>query len=194
MQVIPTVGVEGEDADKKRRAMLKQFSRLVDSSAKKAKFLSAFQKRPSSGVLDEQLGAADGSTKTPDADTDEQADAIKLEPGMQSDSGHLDDSKDDESKQEGYGTADVKMKTEQGEEEPEAEHVKKEEMTEREKSPGSNVEISSCNGDMKAEDLQAVEQGMAECLEAGKDAGKIFCADNPTAAKHVLSEKLVPGI
>ena len=39
LQVIPTVGVDGENADRNRRAMLKHFSRLVDSSARKAQIL-----------------------------------------------------------------------------------------------------------------------------------------------------------
>ena len=77
LQVIPTVGVDGENADRNRRAMLKHFSRLVDSSARKAKFLSAFQKRPRSGTLGDQPGAQDGGTMTPATDKDGQLGSVK---------------------------------------------------------------------------------------------------------------------
>ena len=77
LQVIPTVGVDGENADRNRRAMLKHFSRLVDSSARKAKFLSAFQKRPRSGTLGDQPGAQDSGMMTSVIDEDGQLDSVK---------------------------------------------------------------------------------------------------------------------
>ena len=48
VQVIPTVGVDGDNADKNKRAMLKHFRNLVDETASKATFLAAF-KRSGSG-------------------------------------------------------------------------------------------------------------------------------------------------
>lgn len=100
MQVIPTVGVEGDDGDKKRRAIVKHFSRLVDSSAKKAKFLSAFQKKPSSG--EELPPSADPSGKAALADAHLAAEAIrvKVETSGQPGSGHLDESRNGAVKQE----------------------------------------------------------------------------------------------
>ena len=77
LQVIPTVGVEGENADRNRRAMLKHFSRLVDSSARKAKFLSAFQKRPHSCTLDDQPGAQDDGIMTSVTEKDVQLGNVK---------------------------------------------------------------------------------------------------------------------
>ncbi|KAL4419767.1 hypothetical protein ABPG75_006865 [Micractinium tetrahymenae] len=43
-QVIPTVGVNGDDADKARDKMLKHFRLLVDETASKAKFLAGFHR------------------------------------------------------------------------------------------------------------------------------------------------------
>ena len=77
--MIPTVGVDGENADRNRRAMLKHFSRLVDSSARKAKFLSAFQKRPRSGTLGDQPGAQDSGMMTSATDKDGQLDSVKAD-------------------------------------------------------------------------------------------------------------------
>ena len=59
MQVIPTVGVGGDDGDKKNAAMLKHFRNLVDETASKARFLSSFQRvsTPSSD-LDSALDPA----------------------------------------------------------------------------------------------------------------------------------------
>lgn len=64
LQVIPTVGVEGKEGEKRRRAMLKRFSRLVDQTSAKAKFLQAYQPRQGSGVL----SIDDGSRGTAEAD------------------------------------------------------------------------------------------------------------------------------
>ena len=47
-QVIPTVGVDGENADRNKRAMLKHFRNLVDETASKASFLAAFKRSDSS--------------------------------------------------------------------------------------------------------------------------------------------------
>ena len=57
--------------------MLKHFSRLVDSSARKAKFLSAFQKRPRSGTLGDQPGAQDSGMMTSATDKDGQLGSVK---------------------------------------------------------------------------------------------------------------------
>jgi hypothetical protein len=63
-QVIPTVGVEGPDGEKRRLAMLKAFSTLVCETASRAKFLQTFQRRPSgekgSGALASAPAAEDG--------------------------------------------------------------------------------------------------------------------------------------
>ncbi|PSC70071.1 DNA ligase [Micractinium conductrix] len=48
-QVIPTVGVDGADADRARERMQKEFRLLVDETASKAKFLGLFQRGGSSG-------------------------------------------------------------------------------------------------------------------------------------------------
>lgn len=45
-QVIPTVGVEGENGEKNLRSMLKHFRNLVDENASKANFLAAFKGKP----------------------------------------------------------------------------------------------------------------------------------------------------
>ncbi|KAK9865080.1 hypothetical protein WJX84_011403 [Apatococcus fuscideae] len=68
-KVIPTVGVGGDDSDKKNAAMLKHFRNLVDETASKARFLSTFQRvsTPSSD-LDSALGPATSSAKSMDLD------------------------------------------------------------------------------------------------------------------------------
>ena len=199
LQVIPTVGVEGDDAEKKRLAMLKHFSRLVDSSAKKAKFLSAFQKRSRSGALEEQPGAADSSTgktsagadEQPDdrkqataaessgrktaAGADEQSDYMELDGGMHGDSMQR---LECDTKQQASGLAEAEVKAEE-EEVPsagvQAETVQKQEASGKGKRSGSDVESSSCDTDEKAEDLQAIEAEMEEALqEVGDDPGEIW--------------------
>ena len=67
MQVIPTVGVGGDDSDKKNAAMLKHFRNLVDETASKARFLSSFQRSstPSSSDLDAALMSAPSSNSAP---------------------------------------------------------------------------------------------------------------------------------
>ena len=68
LQVIPTVGVEGKEGEKRRRAILKRFSRLVDQTYSKAKFLQAFQSRQDSGaVLAEAAEDGDRSAAARDA-------------------------------------------------------------------------------------------------------------------------------
>lgn len=44
VQVVPTVGVSGEDGEKRRTAMLNHFRHLVDGTAAKANFLSRWTK------------------------------------------------------------------------------------------------------------------------------------------------------
>ena len=199
LQVIPTVGVEGDDAEKKRLAMLKHFSRLVDSSAKKAKFLSAFQKRPCSGTLEEQPGAADSSTgktaagadeqphdrrqvtaaensgRKTVADADMQSDYMKLDCGMHRDSMQR---LECDTKQQASGLAEVGVKAEE-EEVPsagaQAKTVQKQEAAVEGKRSGSDVVISSCDTDVKAEDLQAIKDEMEEALQnEGDDLGEIW--------------------
>ena len=49
LQVVPTVGVGGEDAEKCAARMVKHFRNLVDETASKAKFLLAFQRGSAGG-------------------------------------------------------------------------------------------------------------------------------------------------
>ena len=58
-QVIPTVGVDGPDGEKRRLAMLKAFSSLVCETASRAKFLNRFQRRPSGSGSPHAPGAAE---------------------------------------------------------------------------------------------------------------------------------------
>ena len=44
VQVIPTVGVDGGNADKNKNSILKHFRNLVNETASKASFLAAFQR------------------------------------------------------------------------------------------------------------------------------------------------------
>ena len=199
LQVIPTVGVEGDDAEKKQLAMLKHFSRLVDPSAKKAKFLSAFQKRPRSGTLEEQPGDADssagktpaGADEQPDdrkqaiaaessgrktaAGADEQSDYMELDGGMHGDSMQR---LECDTAQQASDVAEVEVKAEK-EEVPSAgaraETVQKQEASGKGKRSGSDVKSSSCDTDVKAEDLQANKDEMEEALqEVGDEPGEIW--------------------
>lgn len=70
-QVIPTVGVDGENADRNRRAMLKHFRNLVDETASKASFLAAFKRSDSARV--EASGSLDNKAISGDAGMSEAA-------------------------------------------------------------------------------------------------------------------------
>ncbi len=228
VQVIPTVGVEGDESDKKRLAMLKHFSRLVDPSAKKAKFLSAFQKRPRSETLEEQATTADssvkeaingdgsmkgapsgtdikvkaelveqtaaadiaikqasiaagGSSKRPlsGADVKAEANSIKEEDNRQTGSGCFHDSTEHAPRQErDLSLADIKAEGDTGQPkikkhgDAPAEQVKGVDISGEGKEPGSDVDISSSDGDVKSEELQAAEEELADCLQEDSHTGK----------------------
>ncbi|GAB4816048.1 hypothetical protein N2152v2_003094 [Parachlorella kessleri] len=63
-KVIPTVGVGGEDADKCAARMVKHFRSLVDQTASKAKFLSAFHAKGDAGHGDSSGGGGGGRGDT----------------------------------------------------------------------------------------------------------------------------------
>lgn len=78
LQVIPTVGVEGKEGEKRRRAILKRFSRLVDQTSAKAKFLQVFQSRQDSDAVlaetaedSDKGGATDNAEDTREAASEE---------------------------------------------------------------------------------------------------------------------------
>ena len=184
VQVIPTVGVEGDDGDKKRLAILKHFSRLVDPSAKKAKFLSAFQKKPSWAAQDELPAIASGSLKAAPsgAHAAEEAVHVKEEGGMHTGSGGHHESTEGLVKQEkdlslAYLKAeDVKVKAEAAEEEPAQNGAAQAEVyTDRpgkDKDPESEIDISTSDSDVKPEELQAVKDELADCLQDSAKAGE----------------------
>ena len=206
LQVIPTVGVDGENADRNRRAMLKHFSRLVDSSARKAKFLSAFQKRPRSGTLGDQPGAKDSGMMTSVTDKDGQLDSVKADvlqgtdssmgkqgsgdkvqpknvqsEGLQQESKScMDDIQQDIAEQEDGKAPDFStgLKQENGKGFEHAslqpQHIKTEDGLGGGKLADSEAEISSCDGSMKAEEPQATEDGIAVCMEHGKDPSELL--------------------
>ncbi|KAK9840432.1 hypothetical protein WJX74_009841 [Apatococcus lobatus] len=89
-QVIPTVGVGGDDGDKKNAAMLKHFRNLVDETASKARFLSTFQRvlTPSSD-LDIALDPA-SSVRSEQLDSKQSASAADFSRSF-ADSGTLED-------------------------------------------------------------------------------------------------------
>lgn len=187
VQVIPTVGVEGEDGDKKRLAMLKHFSRLVDPLAKKAKFLSAFQKKPSSILQDDLPAAASGSLKAqPEgAHADEDAVQVKEEEGRQPGSGCLNESKSGAVKQENdLSSADIKVTDEATEEQTMKKGAARADIPEemslpgRGRDPESEVDISTSDSDVKPEDLQAVKEELADCLQDDTKAGG-SCPNTP---------------
>ena len=68
-------------------------------------------------------------------------------------------------------------------------HIKTEDGLEGGKLADSEAEISSCDGSMKAEELQATEDGIAVCMEHGKDPSELlllFCSS--TTEPLLLSE------
>ena len=186
VQVIPTVGVEGEDGEKKRLAMLKHFSRLLDPLAKKAKFLSAFQKKPSSTPQDELPATASVSLKAAPsgAHAAEGAVHVKEEAGAQTGSGGLHDSTEGPVKQEkDLSLADIKaegikVEAEVAEEKPmqkgaaRAEVVEDIELPGKGKDPESEADISTSDSDVKPEELQAVKEELADCLQDSDKAGE----------------------
>lgn len=71
LQIIPTVGVDGGDAEKNSDKMLKHFRNLVDENSAKAKFLSTFQRTPSLQAVQErdpgtQMGEESGGLEAGD--------------------------------------------------------------------------------------------------------------------------------
>ncbi len=193
VQVIPTVGVEGDDGDKKRLAMLKHFSRLVDPLAKKAKFLSAFQKKPSSTAPDELTATASGSLKAAPsgAHANEEAVHVKEEGGMQTGSASLHESKEGPVKDEkdlslaDIKAEDIKVEDEAAEEKPmqegaaQAEVVEDTDVPGKGKDPESEVDISTSDSDVKPEELQAVKEELADCLQDGTKAGETCSVTHP---------------
>ena len=187
-QVIPTVGVEGEDGAKRRLTMLKHFSRLVDPSAKKAKFLSAFQKKPSSGPRDDLPATDSGSLQaaTSGAQAAEEAGPVKEEAGMQTASGCLDERRQGAVKQENgavkqqkdLSLADIKAEDVAAEDQPtkvgaaQAAASGDKGAHRKGKDAESEVDISTSDSDLKSEDLQAVKEELADCLQDSDRAGE----------------------
>ena len=181
VQVIPTVGVEGEDGDKRRLAMLKHFSRLVDPVAKKAQFLSAFQKKPSSALQDDLPVAARGSLKAAPscAHADENAVQVKEEEGRQPGGNCLAQSGTGAVKQEkDLSSADIKADGQATEDQTMKDGAAQAEISEevgrpgRGRDPESEVDISISDSDVKPEDLQAVKEELADCLQDDTEAGE----------------------
>jgi hypothetical protein len=63
-QVIPTVGVSGEDGEKRRAAMLEHFRNLVDGNAAKANFLSRWKKTAAIGPAPESPRETEGVSES----------------------------------------------------------------------------------------------------------------------------------
>lgn len=74
-QIIPTVGVDGQDGDKNRRKMLQHFCSLVDTTASKAKFLKAMAPRPQRGGAAANQGPTCGRGSADDAAAEAPGDA-----------------------------------------------------------------------------------------------------------------------
>ena len=75
--MVPTVGIEGPDGERRRRAMLKAFSTLVHETASRAKFLAAFQRKASSGALPPGSGGSGGLAELEDPSGAEGGDAAE---------------------------------------------------------------------------------------------------------------------
>lgn len=69
-QVIPTVGVEGENAERNLRSMLKHFRNLVDENASKATFLAAFKGKQSLNRTESTHSSAMSDTAKSELDAD----------------------------------------------------------------------------------------------------------------------------
>lgn len=105
-QVIPTVGVDGENADRNKRAMLKHFRNLVDETASKASFLAAFKRSDSSkteamqrsgslkpGLSKDDPASSSGNGEGMDIDKDAASD---MEENSRDPSGNLGEEEDDD--------------------------------------------------------------------------------------------------
>ena len=168
--------------------MLKHFSRLIDPSAKKAKFLSAFQRKPYSGPGDELAANDSGSLQAAPsgAQAAEEADHVKEEDGMHTASACLIGGRQGAVKQENgavkqekdLSLADIKAEEEAAEDQPmeggaaQADISGDKGWNGKGKDPESEVDISTSDSDVKPEYLQAVKEELADCLQDSNKAGE----------------------
>ncbi len=199
LQVIPTVGVEGKEGEKRRRAIMKRFSRLVDQTSAKAKFLQAFQSRQDSGALsagtaeegtDEGSRAEAGSTAEAASEAGEEEAGESAEAGvvlggsehgsgkMEEGSATVKDEGDPEKEMPRKGEAAVLLE-DNGKAEIEI-SSSGEPDTERDADPAELVDLVDSYGTDRAQKLQRIASG----TQAGALSGP--CASTTCVAADVL--------
>lgn len=191
LQVIPTVGVGGQEGEKRRRAMLKHFNRLLDQTSAKARFLQAFEDRQSSDAV--LSGMAEQESRELQEEAKEDATKAASE-GGEEDAAQLaegDPLKDLPGHESGTLDTDAAgMKVEDPHEDEVASRKGKTAEGERDTGAGdSEVEISSCEDSSRERapppELVNLVDGYgkehAQRLDrsaSGKEAGSHLCVSS----------------